>query len=75
MDRYSRIVLTVIATALVALVLQNAGVLRARADVGDGPAKVQLCNSDGTYCAHVDEDGRVSISRHALGESIGTPTH
>ena len=64
MDLYTRIVLTVIAGALSLLVAQNAGILKARADEGDAPAKVQLCNSDGTFCAHIDETGRLSVTKH-----------
>jgi hypothetical protein len=57
MDRYSKIVLTIIAIALSTLVLQNAGALPsakllsfntpALADPAE-PQKVQLCNWDNT---------------------------
>jgi hypothetical protein len=47
-DRYTKSVLTVIALALVAIVVQN-GVLPARAQL-DGPQKVQVCDTLGN-CA------------------------
>ncbi len=75
MDRYSKVILTLIAVALSALVLQNAGVLPTVRQVGvvspamaaplmDG-LKVQLCapKSGGIdwNCAYVNEQGKLVV--------------
>ena len=46
MDRYTKAVLTVIAAALTAIVLQNAGVVSARAQEQNAIMKVQICQPD-----------------------------
>jgi hypothetical protein len=73
MDRYSRIVLTVIAVALSAIALQNSGLLPsskrasfsapALADTSGDGQKVQICNWDGfgnPDCARV-QGGRLNV--------------
>ena len=75
MDRYSKIVLTIIAIALSTFVLQNAGVLpsvqhasfstSALADTSGQGQRVQICSWDNTIgqwdCARV-QGGRLSIN-------------
>ena len=58
MDRYTKAVLTVIAAALTTIVLQNAGVVSARAQEQNAIMKVQICqpDKDGTpECANVGQ--------------------
>jgi hypothetical protein len=58
MDRYTKAVLTVIAAALTTIVLQNAGVVSARAQEQNAILKVQICqpDKDGTpECANVGQ--------------------
>jgi glycine cleavage system aminomethyltransferase T len=52
MDKYTKIVLTVIATCLVALVIQNT---ITNAHATGGVQKVAVCNENGTVCADVYE--------------------
>jgi hypothetical protein len=59
MDRYTKVVLTVIAVALVVIAFQNSGVLPAYAQSG-GQMKVQICDEYG-YCARVSSDGKLLI--------------
>ena len=61
MDRYSKIVLTVIAVALTVLVAQNGGILPANAQ--STVQKVAICNPAGTECSLVAAQ-RLYVSEH-----------
>jgi hypothetical protein len=75
MDFYSKIVLSIIAIALSALVLQNAGILSTMRQAGPvSPAmaaplvdglKVQLCSRKrGSFewnCANINEQGKLEV--------------
>jgi len=52
-DRYTKIALTVIAAALVALVIQTTN-QQARAQL-DTPQKIQICDSLGVHCLGLSE--------------------
>jgi hypothetical protein len=57
MDRYTKVVLTVIAAALSAIVFQNSGAIPAIAQGNQQPVKVVICNYDGTKCATTSGNG------------------
>ena len=56
MDAYTKAVLTVIAAALCAIVLQNAGVGSAVAQ-NRVPAPVTICNESGSHCGLGSTEG------------------
>ena len=67
-DRYTKVVLTVIAVALAALaatqvlaIFSPAPVIAKAGAGGPGVTKVVVCNEKGDYCASVDETGRLFV--------------
>jgi hypothetical protein len=70
MDRYTKVVLTVIALALVIIASQNSGVLPAYAQSA-GLMNIRICGSpmpgqegvDPYYCAHVNQNGVLYVTR------------
>ena len=64
-DRYTKLVLTVIAAALALLaVTQVVSLFAPSAAVAKGGSPVQrivICNEQGEYCASVDETGRLFV--------------
>ena len=63
-DNYTKIILTIIACALVTLVCQNAFEIKG-ANAAGGVNKVALCDTSGKYCAEVVP------TRNGYGDDLG----
>ncbi len=57
MDRYTKVILTVIAVALSIIAIQNTGVIPAIAQTNVIPARVAICNVSGSQCASITGNG------------------
>jgi hypothetical protein len=62
MDAYTKIVLTVIATALTAIALQHAGIVPAFAQ-SNAIQRVAICNWDGSGCTTVFKNALYVLPR------------
>ena len=58
-DTYTKLIMTIIAGALVVIALKGTGVILTANAHSGGVHKIAICNSDGSGCAEIDYEGRL----------------